>query len=180
MKIIIAACLSAIILCTSIFVTLNLSKIDAPDNLNIDNISTLISGNDSDYDNSSFSDDSTESDVSSIIDDASSENSSEDITVDSTDETTNVENESTEEPSSEDISDDVTVPDEPSNDSSSDDSSSNHIDADEKIPDSFNELGFKYAETNAMLETNTAVQSLWAPFEKEQHKKRWIFGKEIE
>ena len=44
----------------------------------------------------------------------------------------------------------------------------------------YNKLGFKYAETNAMLETNTAVQSLWAPFEKEQHKKRWIFGKEIE
>ena len=44
----------------------------------------------------------------------------------------------------------------------------------------YNKLGFKYAETNAMLETNTAVQALWAPFEKEQHKKRWIFGKEIE
>ena len=43
----------------------------------------------------------------------------------------------------------------------------------------YNKLGFKYAETNAMLETNTAVQALWAPFEKEQHKKRWIFGKEI-
>ncbi len=44
----------------------------------------------------------------------------------------------------------------------------------------YNKLGFKYAETNAMLETNTAIQALWAPFEKEQHKKRWIFGKEIE
>ena len=44
----------------------------------------------------------------------------------------------------------------------------------------YNKLGFKYAETNAMLETNTAVQALWAPFEKEQHKKRWIFGKVIE
>ena len=43
----------------------------------------------------------------------------------------------------------------------------------------YNKLGFKYAETNAMLETNTAVQALWAPFEKELHKKRWIFGKEI-
>ena len=44
----------------------------------------------------------------------------------------------------------------------------------------YNKLGFRYAETNAMLETNTAVQALWTPFEKEQHKKRWIFGKEIE
>ena len=43
----------------------------------------------------------------------------------------------------------------------------------------YNKLGFKYAETNAMLETNTAIQALWAPFEKEQHKKRWVFGKEI-
>ena len=41
------------------------------------------------------------------------------------------------------------------------------------------ELGYKYAETNANLETNTAIQALWAPFEKEQHKKRWVFGKEI-
>ena len=44
----------------------------------------------------------------------------------------------------------------------------------------YNELGFKYAETNANLETNTAVQALWTPFEKEQHKKRWVFGKELE
>ena len=41
-------------------------------------------------------------------------------------------------------------------------------------------LGFKYAETNANLETNHSVQALWDPFEKEQHKKRWVFGKEIE
>ena len=41
-------------------------------------------------------------------------------------------------------------------------------------------MGFKYAETNANLETNTKVQAMWAPFEKEQHKKRWVFGKEIE
>jgi GNAT superfamily N-acetyltransferase len=45
--------------------------------------------------------------------------------------------------------------------------------------ETYNKLGFNYAETNAMLETNTAVQSLWAPFEKEQHKRRWVFGKEI-
>lgn len=41
-------------------------------------------------------------------------------------------------------------------------------------------MGFKYAETNANLETNTKVQAMWASFEKEQHKKRWVFGKEIE
>ena len=46
--------------------------------------------------------------------------------------------------------------------------------------ETYNKLGFKYAETNANLETNTAVQALWTPFEKEQHKKRWVFGKEIE
>ena len=40
-------------------------------------------------------------------------------------------------------------------------------------------LGFKYAETNANLETNHSVQALWDPFEKEQHKKRWVFGKDI-
>ena len=45
--------------------------------------------------------------------------------------------------------------------------------------ETYNNLGFNYAETNAMLETNTAVQSLWEPFEKEQHKRRWVFGKEI-
>ncbi len=46
--------------------------------------------------------------------------------------------------------------------------------------ETFNKMGFKYAETNANLETNTAVQALWTPFEKEQHKKRWVFGKELE
>lgn len=40
-------------------------------------------------------------------------------------------------------------------------------------------MGFKYAETNANLETNAKVQAMWTPFEKEQHKKRWVFGKEI-
>ena len=46
--------------------------------------------------------------------------------------------------------------------------------------ETYNKLGFKYAETNANLETNSAVQALWTPFEKEQHKKRWVFGKDIE
>ena len=40
-------------------------------------------------------------------------------------------------------------------------------------------MGFKYAETNANLEDNLKIQAMWTPFEKEQHKKRWVFGKEI-
>ena len=43
----------------------------------------------------------------------------------------------------------------------------------------YRKLGFKYAETNAMLEDNVKIQSMFAPFEKELHKRRWIFGKEI-
>ncbi len=43
----------------------------------------------------------------------------------------------------------------------------------------YNKLGFRYAETNACLESNTKVRALWEPFENEQHKKRWVFGKEI-
>ena len=43
----------------------------------------------------------------------------------------------------------------------------------------YKRLGFKYAETNANLETNVKIQAMWTPFEKEQHKKRWVFGKEI-
>jgi len=43
----------------------------------------------------------------------------------------------------------------------------------------YKKMGFKYAETNANLETNAKVQALWTPFEKEQHKKRWVFGKDI-
>lgn len=46
--------------------------------------------------------------------------------------------------------------------------------------DNYRKMGFKYAETNANLETNIKVQQMWDPFEKEQHKKRWIFAKEIE
>ena len=45
--------------------------------------------------------------------------------------------------------------------------------------ENYKKLGFKYAETNANLETNAKVQAMWRPFEKEQHKKRWVFGKEI-
>ena len=39
----------------------------------------------------------------------------------------------------------------------------------------YKRLGFKYAETNA----NHKIQAMWEPFEKEQHKKRWVFAKEI-
>lgn len=45
--------------------------------------------------------------------------------------------------------------------------------------ETYSKLGFKYAETNANLETNAKVQAMWSPFEKEQHKKRWVFGKDI-
>ena len=43
----------------------------------------------------------------------------------------------------------------------------------------YNELGFKYAETNAMLENNQKIQSMFDTFEREIHKRRWVFGKEI-
>ena len=46
--------------------------------------------------------------------------------------------------------------------------------------ENYRKMGFKYAETNANLETNIKVQQMWEPFEKEQHKKRWVFAKEIE
>lgn len=43
----------------------------------------------------------------------------------------------------------------------------------------YRNMGFKYAETNANLETNHKVQAMWDPFEKELHKRRWVFGKVI-
>lgn len=45
--------------------------------------------------------------------------------------------------------------------------------------ENYQRLGFKYAETNANLETNAKVQAMWHPFEKELHKRRWVFAKEI-
>ena len=45
--------------------------------------------------------------------------------------------------------------------------------------ETYRKLGFKYAETNANLETNVKVQAMWQPFERELHKRRWVFGKEI-
>ena len=47
------------------------------------------------------------------------------------------------------------------------------------LVEQFIRKGFKYAETNAMLETNDKILAMWTPFEKEQHKRRWVFGKEI-
>ena len=43
----------------------------------------------------------------------------------------------------------------------------------------YRKLGFRYAETNANLETNEKVQAMWVPFEKELHKRRWVFAKDI-
>lgn len=45
--------------------------------------------------------------------------------------------------------------------------------------ENYRKLGFKYAETNANLETNVKVQAMWEPFEKELHKRRWVFGKDL-
>ncbi len=39
--------------------------------------------------------------------------------------------------------------------------------------------GVKYCETGPQLETNGAVHSMWGQFEKEQHKRRRCFAKEI-
>ena len=39
--------------------------------------------------------------------------------------------------------------------------------------------GIKYCETGPMLETNTAVHSMWRHYDKEQHKRRRCFIKEI-
>ena len=45
--------------------------------------------------------------------------------------------------------------------------------------ENYKKMGFKYAETNANLETNAKVQAMWHPFEKELHKRRWVFAKEL-
>lgn len=39
--------------------------------------------------------------------------------------------------------------------------------------------GIKYCETGPMLETNTAVHSMWRHFDKKQHKRRRCFIKQI-
>lgn len=43
----------------------------------------------------------------------------------------------------------------------------------------FKEMGFKYAESHAELETNLKSQMLWDDFEREQHKRRRAYIKEI-
>ena len=43
----------------------------------------------------------------------------------------------------------------------------------------YRKLGFKYAETNAMLENNRKIQSMFELFDVEIHKRRWVFGKEL-
>lgn len=43
----------------------------------------------------------------------------------------------------------------------------------------FKEMGFKYAESSAELETNTKALQLWNDYEAEQHKRRRVYGKEI-
>lgn len=43
----------------------------------------------------------------------------------------------------------------------------------------FKEMGFKYAETSAELETNVKVQQMWSGFDKVQHKRRRVYGKEL-
>lgn len=40
--------------------------------------------------------------------------------------------------------------------------------------------GVKYCETGPMLETNTAVHSMWRQFEKRQHRRRRCYIKNIE
>ena len=41
-------------------------------------------------------------------------------------------------------------------------------------------MGFKYAETTAELETNDQIQAMWKYFDREQHKRRRVYGKTIE
>ena len=43
----------------------------------------------------------------------------------------------------------------------------------------YKEMGFKYAETSAELETNVKIQQMFSIFEPEQHKRRRIYTKEI-
>ena len=43
----------------------------------------------------------------------------------------------------------------------------------------YKEMGFKYAETSAELETNVKIQQMFSIFEPEQHKRRRVYTKEI-
>lgn len=44
---------------------------------------------------------------------------------------------------------------------------------------SLQKLGFKYAESNPELETNTKVQSLWTTFDNQIHKRRRVYAKPL-
>ena len=39
--------------------------------------------------------------------------------------------------------------------------------------------GFKYAESNAEMETNVSVQNIWKDYQKELKRRRRVFSKEI-
>ncbi len=41
-------------------------------------------------------------------------------------------------------------------------------------------MGFKYAETTSELETNDQIQAMWKYFDREQHKRRRVYGKTME
>ena len=43
----------------------------------------------------------------------------------------------------------------------------------------YQSAGFKYAESNAELETNTSMQSQWAAFQNELTKRRRIYKKHL-
>lgn len=43
----------------------------------------------------------------------------------------------------------------------------------------FREMGFKYAESSAELESNIKIHQMWNLFDREQHKRRRIYTKEI-
>lgn len=43
----------------------------------------------------------------------------------------------------------------------------------------FRKMGFKYAESSAELESNTKIHQMWNLFDREQHKRRRIYTKEI-
>lgn len=41
------------------------------------------------------------------------------------------------------------------------------------------QMGFRYAESNQELETNTRIQAQWKPFNPVQHKRRRVYAKEV-
>lgn len=43
----------------------------------------------------------------------------------------------------------------------------------------FKQMGFKYSESSAELETNIKIHQMWSLFDREQHKRRRVYTKEI-